>query len=243
MFLRTLTMTAVIATTVAVAPTVNSTALAEPLFMDEFDGDTLGSNWEVLNEDPDAYIVEDGAVLIIGSGGANLKTDPVPNIVRLKTALPDGDWVATIKFSVPYQTGREAPFLAIYEDKDNQIVGTTNSWSYYEGVRGARTYLSAWKRSGGKESSFHRVIWGGASGEAFSADEAPNPFYLRIVKKGRTYTPGYRLEGMNQTEWADQEALTVLRPKGGLAFGIYQAEAVKGETPMMVDWFKIEALN
>jgi hypothetical protein len=35
----------------------------------------------------------------------------------------------------------------------------------------------------------------------------------------------------------------MLRPKGGLAIGIYQLEPVKGETPMSIDWFKIEALN
>ncbi len=215
----------------------------DALFRDEFDSEALGTHWEVLNEDPDGYIVEDGQLLIVGTNAGHLKKANVPNIIRFKGALPKSDWVATIKFTMPYQTGRETPFLAIYEDKDNHIAATTNGWSYYGGIRGARMYLSGWKRSKGKETSFGKVIWGGAKGVPFTAEKAPNPILLRITKKGRTYTPAYRLEGMKQTEWITHEKFTALRPKGNLAIGIFQAEKVKGETPMSIDWFKIEKSN
>ena len=185
----------------------------------------------------------DGKLLIIGAGATHIKKGSVPNIIRLKSGLPKGNWVATIKFSIPYQTGREAPFLGIYEDKDNQIVATTYAWSKYGGIRGAQMYLGSWKRTKGKETSFSKLIWGGASGKAFTADKAPNPILLRITKKGRSYIPAYKLEGMKQTEWIEHEKLTVLRPKGSLAFGIFQAQKVEGETPLSIDWFKIEALK
>jgi len=240
---KTLFATALVTATIGLSAVLSGAATAEPLLMDEFDGDSLQAHWEVLNEDPDSYIVENGQLLLIGTSGGQLKKGDVPNIMRLKADLPQGDWVATIKFSVPYQTGREAPFIGIYEDGDNHLVTTTNAWSYYEGIRGARMFLSSWKRSGGNEASFNKVIWGGASGEAFSAEQAPNPILLRITKKGRTYTPAYLLEGMKQTEWIEHEKLTSLRPKGKLAIGIYQLENVNGETPMAIDWFKIEALN
>ena len=235
----------------AEAVTAAVTVIAEPpqpvpddaLFRDEFEGEALGTHWEVLNEDPDGYIVEDGKLLIVGTNGGHLKKADVPNIIRFKGALPKGDWVATIKFTMPYQTGREAPFLAIYEDKDNHIAASTNGWSYYGGIRGARMYLSGWKRSKGKETSFGKVIWGGAKGVPFTAEKAPNPILLRISKKGRTYTPAYRLEGMKQDAWIKHEKLTALRVKGNLAIGIFQAAKVKGETPMSIDWFKIEKSN
>jgi len=216
---------------------------AKPLVFDDFDGESLKPDWEVLNEDPEAYIVENGKLLLVGGNTGHLKDGNVANIIRLKGELPKGDWVATIKFSMPYQTGRETPFLGIYDDKDNHIVAATNSWSYYEGIRGARSFLSGWKRSKGKDTSFDKVIWGGASGVAFAEQDAPNPILLRITKKGRTYTPAYKLEGMKQTEWIEHENLTTLRPTGNLAFGIFQSENVEGETPMSVDWFKIEALD
>lgn len=218
-------------------------AFAEPLFIDEFDGDSLSSNWEVLNEDADSYIVEDGKLLVIGTNAGHLNKAPVPNIFRLKSGLPKGDWVATIKFSIPYQTGKEAPFIGIYEDKDNHLVGSTYSNSYYGGVRGAQVFLGSWKRSKGKQTSFSRVVWGGAKGVAYKVEDAPNPILLRITKKGRKYSASYKLEGMKQSDWVAQEELTSLRPKGGLAFGIFQHQKVNGETPMSVDWFKIEALK
>ena len=215
----------------------------QPLIFDDFDGEALDPRWEVLNEDTDSYIVEDGKLLLVGMNNGHLTGGQVANIIRLKDKLPKGDWVATIKFSMPYQTGREAPFLALHADKDNHIATSTNAWSYYGGIRGARMYLSGWKRAKGKDTSFSKVIWGGASGEAFPEAAAPNPILLRITKKGRTYTPAYKLEGDKQTEWIEHEKLTSLRPKGNLAFGIFQAEKVDGETPMSVDWIKVEKLK
>jgi hypothetical protein len=243
MALRAVSISATLAGSIGLMAASIGAASAEALLMDDFNGDKLSAHWEVLNEDPDGYIVEDGKLLIIGASHGHLKSAPVPNIIRLKAAPPKGDWVATMKFTMPYQTGRETPFLAIYGDKGNHLAATTNAWSYYGGTRGARMYLSGWKRTKGKESSFGKVIWGGAKGKVFSADKAPNPILLRITKKGRTYSPAYKLEGMKQTEWIEHERLTVLRPKGSLAIGIFQSEKVKGETPMSVDWFKIEALK
>ena len=104
-------------------------------------------------------------------------------------------------------------------------------------------FLTGWKRTKGKQTSFSKVIWGGSGGKAFTAEQAPNPFLLRITKKGRSYIAASKLEGMNQTKWTEHEKLTVLRPKGRLAIGIYQTSRVKGETPVSIDWFKIEALN
>lgn len=214
-----------------------------PLFIDEFDGDSLSGNWEVLNEDPDSYIVEDGKLLIIGTNAGHLNKAPVPNIIRFKNKLPKGDWVATIKFSVPYQTGKEAPFLGIYQDQDNHIVGSTYSNSYYGGVRGAQVFLGSWKRSKAKQTSFSKVIWGGAKGVAYTEEQSPNPILLKITKRGRKYAAAYKLEGMKQSDWVEQEELTSLKPKGNLAFGIFQHQKVNGETPMSIDWFKIEKLN
>ncbi len=243
MSIRSCFLFAVVAACAGLLSAPGMGAAAESLFVDEFNGDAIGSHWEIINEDPDSYIVEDGKLLIIGAGAAHIKNGSVANIIRLKSGLPQGNWVATIKFTIPYQTGYETPFLAIYEDKDNQIVTATGGWSRYGGISGAQIYLGSWKRTKGKETSFSKLIWGSASGVAFTADQSPNPILLRITKKGRSYTPAYKLVGMKQTEWIEHEKITVLRPKGSLAFGIFQAKKVNGETPMSVDWFKIEALN
>ena len=220
-----------------------ATAFAGEHFVDEFDGTDLGAHWEVLNEDPDSYIVEDGSLLALATGGAKLRDGNVANVFRLKQGLPEGDWVATMQFSMPYQTGRETPFLGLYDDKDNFFVTQAYAWSYYEETRGARLFLGASKSSKGKATDFRNVIWGGASGVAFDLSEAPNPFVLKITRKGRTYTPAVRLSNGAEETWLEFQAVTLLREPGGLAFGIYQWEQVKGETPMIVDWIRVETTD
>lgn len=223
---------------------INASAQAgSQLFADEFDGDELGAHWEVLNEDPDTYIVEDGSVLSVATGQGNLAKGTATNIFRLKNELPKGDWVATMQFRMPYQTGREAVYLGVYDDKDNHITATFGAWSYYEGTRGARMYLYGGKVLKGKGNHSSNVVWGGASGVAFSEEEAPNPFVLRITKKGRTYTPAIRLANGSEQTWHEYQTVTLLRPKGGLSFGILQQQKVNGETPLIVDYVRIESLD
>lgn len=223
-------------------PKVDTPTEAETpdLFFDDFNGTELAGHWEIQNPDADAYLVEDGHLLAVASGGTSLDNGDIVNIFKLNRDLPKGDWIATMQFRMPYHTGREATFFGIYQDKDNHTIGMTNAQSYYEDIRGARMFLSAQKVAKGKKTSFNKVIWGGAGGQAYNLTDLPNPFVLRITKKGRSYTPAVRIQDGDVGTWIEQESVTLLRPKGNLAFGIYQWQAVKGETPVYVDWIRIK---
>lgn len=212
-------------------------------FFDDFNGNELAAHWTAANPDPESYLVEDGHLIAVASGEASLEKGNVLDIFKLDKPLPKGDWVATIQYRMPYHTGRETPFFGIYENKDNHIAAFANAWSYYEGTRGARLYLSAHKIAKGKKTSFNKLVWGGASGKAFRIEDAPNPFVLRITKKGRTYTPAVRIGTGSEAVWHEHEKVTALRAKGSLAFGIYQSQKVTGETPIFVDYVKIEKAN
>jgi len=209
-------------------------------FFDDFNGNTLADHWTIQNRDDDATTLSNGELLSIASGGAKLEKGNVVNIFKLNQKLPKGNWVATMKFRMPYQTGRETPFLAVYDNKDNHIAAFSNAWSYYNGTRGSRMFLSGQKIQKGKKTHFNKVIWGGASGQPFKMIDAPNPFILRITKKGRSYYPAVSFNVGGEQTWIEHEKITSLRLKGMLAFGIYQSEKVNGETPMYVDWVKIE---
>ncbi len=230
-------------------PEIEPEAQPEPepqsgaFFFDDFDGDILKSHWQAVNPDPESYLVENGHLIAVATGGANLDKGNVLDMFKLDVPLPKGDWVATIQYRMPYQTGRETPFLSIYQNKDNHIAAFGNAWSYYNGTRGSRLYLSASKLSKGKKTTFNKVVWGGASGLPFKAEDAPNPFALRITKKGRKYTPAVRVSNNAEETWIEHETVTALRAKGQLAFGLYQSEKVNGETPIYVDWIKIEAIK
>ncbi|MCP3982808.1 MAG: hypothetical protein GY723_00375 [bacterium] len=209
-------------------------------FRDDFEGEDLGGQWEVLNPDPDAYIVEGGNLLMIATQAESID-DKVTNLVRLATPLPKGDWVATMQLRIDYQTGRENAFLGLYEDSKNYLLFSVRAISYYEAIRGARLFFVGDKSSKGKKNSFQRVIWGGAGGVPFSQDQPPNPIQIRITKKGRTYLPAVRFEGVAEPVWVEHEKFTSLRQKGGLTLGLFQyADSGGGETSMTVDWINVE---
>ena len=218
-------------------------------FRDDFDGEGLSENWEILNPNPDNFIVEDSEMLMITQANpVTLSSDKMENIVRLTKPLPKGDWTATMKFKMGYLTGRESAYLALYEDKGNYIGAIAGSWSYYEHIRGANMYFFGLKLSKGKEKKFQKPIWGGPRGVAFTADSPPNPYLLRLKKVGRSYIPAVKMLGIKkkdgtESEWIEHEKFTVLRPKGNLAIGIYQSQKVPGETTTNIDWIKIETLQ
>ena len=239
-------MKSIFITTLALTALAASSAITQAgsqVFIDDFNGDNLKSHWEVINQDEDSYIVEDGKLLSIASGGATLSKGNVTNIFRMTQKMPKGDWTATIKYRMPYQTGRETPFLALYGDKDNYIAAFANAWSYYGGTRGSRLFLGSKKAVKGKTSKFSNVLWGGASGKPFTAEDLPNPFILRITKAGHSYTAAVQIKQGAETTWVEHASLTSIRQPGNLAFGIYQSEKVNGETPMTVDWVKIETAD
>ena len=213
------------------------------IFFDDFNGGSLADHWQVQNEDADSYLVEGGTLLAVSGDKAALEAGDVVNLFRLKQDLPKGDFVATMQFRMPYNTGREVPFFGIYEDKDNHTIAMANAWSYYEDIRGARLFLSSQKVSKGKKTAFNKVVWGGASGQRFNLASLPNPFFLRITRTGRSYLPSVGFNNGGETVWVDQEQITALRQKGQLAMGIFQADNVRGETPIHIDWVRIEQLQ
>ncbi len=207
-------------------------------FFDDFEGEELQTHWEVLNPDPDAYIVENGQLLIIGLESNNIESGKVKNLFRLKKPLPEGDYIITMKFSVSLQTDREVPFLALYEDKDNFVATSYQTNCCWGGNH--KTYFSNYKCTKGKKNNFDNEIW---IGKSYNTDQPPNPVYLKITKEGRNYIPAIKIKNAEKPEWTETSRFTILRQKGNLVLGIFQREKVNMETTMLVDWVKIEALT
>ena len=102
---------------------------AKSQFFDDFKGKTLASHWEVIRPNNDNYAVEKGGLLIINSKAGSLDQDNIPNLFRLETAMPDGNWTATIKFSSEFPVGNESFLLALFQDKDHWTTATLTAQS------------------------------------------------------------------------------------------------------------------
>ena len=230
------------------------TAVAADLkqvFVDDFDGEDLADHWEVINPDPDAFIVEEGGLLMLSTGSSPaLGSGEMPNVFRLVTDLPKGDWVLTATYNVEFQTNFEAPFLGLYTDPQTYIAVQPRAFICGNWSDRLCLTVEAIKLSKGKVTRFDKYLINEMGFENFVFDEAaktiPQPITLRIVKKGRKYSGGMLwkttdAETNKVTEaWVDLPNFTVLRQKGKPAVGLYQVRNSQGESVAVLDQVTIE---
>ncbi|MCK4824716.1 hypothetical protein KA005_53685, partial [bacterium] len=212
-------------------------------FFDDFDGNSLGKGWEVINRNEDNFVVENGVLLIISSVVGGLTTDKTENIFRLTNELPAGNWVMTARFRIDFQTAQERPFLGLYQDKNNFIEVRLGAYMKYGVDPFIRTELM--KRFKGKNTYFQRDIWEGYSSVFATAmmKELPQPIQLRVTKTGRTYQSSVMIEGLKKPQWIELEKLTILELNGKPILGVYQQKQTSGETIVKVDWLKLETVE
>jgi Ca-activated chloride channel family protein len=87
------------------------------IFRDDFDGEDLADHWTVYNPDPDAYIVDGGALISVATRPERFIGDEtVTNRFDLDFDLPRGDWDVVTKFMVePQPETQEALFVGAVE--------------------------------------------------------------------------------------------------------------------------------
>lgn len=208
-------------------------------FFDDFAGNRLKPDWQVLNPNPDRFIVEKGGLLVIAAAPGNLANDTVENFFLLDKPLPPGDWVLTAKVKVDIQTVHEHVFLGLYENRQEFLVlqnihirnmsGTPHTLGM-ELVKSARGHISKFSKE------FYRVGWNYLK----DVKNLPQPLLLRLRKVGRTFFGEAMLEKAKKPQWMEIGKFTILRPKGKVAIGFYQSTKVSGESTATFDWVKIE---
>lgn len=199
-------------------------------FFDDFEGEELKEHWEVINPDPDNYIVTEGHLLMVSHGG-NLEKENVKNVILLTKELPKGNWVATAKLRASVQGNFTRIYFLLYQDPKTYIAADVGTW--HEGKR----YMYAQKLLKGKHSGLEK--WLGYQ-DSYLNDKKPD-FFLRIAKKGLKYRISWSVDG---EKWQAVGHLTMLRIKGRLGFA---TAIVKGggasESTVEFDWMRIETLE
>ncbi len=220
-------------------------------FRDDFDGDGLSENWEVLNPNLDAFIVEDGALLILSSTPGGFPSENSPNLFRLTREMPEGDWTVTARLSLDIQTGSEMFYLGLYDDKDNWIAAQV--WSKPDRYKGHGVFLSSVKRANGQTTRFNKPLanircnvcspdWNWSN---FIERKFSRPIHLRLAREGRSFIVSARQESegeqdAKETQWLELAKVTSLRAKGTLAMNLVQSKKTQGESLAHIDWVKIE---
>ncbi|MGV7221311.1 MAG: vWA domain-containing protein [Nitrospinales bacterium] len=251
---------------VAEAPSPPAPKEYKEVWRDDFDGEELADHWEVINPDPDSFIVENGVLIMVASEAQPIQqNDKLSNILRLNKPLPKGDWTATMSFIPELSTLRERYILGLYTDKDKMLTATAGNiqhcCNYFS------SFVSANKLSKGKNTGFTVPVLNSPSGMPSIGGSIATVsewtkknlqrIQVRIEKKGRAYVISSKVEGDTTTaggkkpEWVYAQKLTSLRPPGdslAIAFtqekfthGSYQIKG--GESIMTIEWVKIEVPN
>ena len=234
------------------------TAQAEEVFKDDFEGEVLGEDWDVINPDTESYIVEGGALLIVYAQESSIDSDELQNLFRLTTALPKGDWQATIRLQPEFQTMREVMYFGLFQDRQNYMMANAYVASWCCHARNLS--ISGTKNAKGKKAHFAAALTPEINHGAGAFDAYRDTFrklgdgiLLRLAKTGRQYVFSGRIEGSDANgkplPWIPLQKLTSLRQKGDLVFGFTQGASGGGhvggggESIVNVDWVQIETLE
>jgi hypothetical protein len=91
-------------------------------FEEPFDGKELAAHWQLLNADKDSFVIEDGILLALTSGGKNTLLNPdASNIFELAALPPEGDFDLSIKAKLDPKTGYDEVWLGLRENPENFI--------------------------------------------------------------------------------------------------------------------------
>jgi len=211
----------------------------EVVFRDDFSSGDLDEHWEVVNPNPDFFIVEGGELLLVNDGVYGFQQQETPNLMRIDHPLPDGDWDLVVRFKAELKTGQDNVWIGLHSDSDN-FMGA-QFWTQrpvYD-----RAGLTLMRRSGEAQSEFVRYLPRGGLRDVVQLAENDG-VVLTMHKRGRQY--GASLSFIGQTDEDGDpivhrtDTLTSLRPPGRYpALAVGQYRDTNGETLIFVDSVEI----
>ena len=208
------------------------------LFVEEFNDPFLSEAWEVVNDDPNGRVLDEGKFMVItGVGGLDQGT--VSNMLLYNGEIPGKDYAVTTKFTtsiIPnpgYPGTSQWAGLIFYLDKDNYIALAVWGQEYHAHIRS----VGFFKRQGGEDAPLLNVGIGGTTKDAVT-------YLLKIERRKHKYTAYYydpkAKEG--EGEWKEVGTLAMLGKKlrpGLFAYRVGAAVEVVTE----FDSFKITELQ
>lgn len=225
------------------------------VFRDDFDGSELSDKWTVTNPNPDAYIIENGELLIIANKLAQLSDEKPQNLFGINIDLPKGDYEVEVVFSAEFNTGAESLSIALLDDPKNYLAAT-NAVVASSPVCENRVVMV--KNSNGDVSStYEKSVWWNSCDdevEKFMTEKAAEfikgavePVTLKLVKSGRTYRSAFRFASTvdedKKPRFIESSTVSSLRAPKGLYLLASQAKKVTGETLFKIDSIVVRELQ
>ncbi len=232
---------------------------ADVYFFDDFEGDDLSKDWDVMNPDPDSFIVENGRLTVLLSEVEKPSTETIPNIFRLLKPIPKGDWTLTARLEFVPQTMSEWLSIGVMKRDGNGLMATLQMWTS-EYARKTQLLVRADKTSR-RSSEFSQELISlrvQNNNEIIQRSEGFKKYFkaalLKLAKTGRQYTASLKFEpgtpGDPKTivaaDWVNLPMLTSLRVPGDRFTLLFRTTRTDNYLPknteslVNVDWVKIE---
>ncbi len=194
---------------------------AAPLIDDAFDRTELGESWEVINREPNNYILEDGTLLTLTTVPTYVGQENQTNVFRwVGQPLPEGDWDMRVAFTSEFTTRRSTIETGVYEDRENFVTASL----YGDGSSNDRIIVQVKSSVGGEVSRANATFADDACCprdydiDAVLANLKEHGGELILRKRGREYSAAIRTDGWVAREGQDNPLesgpLTVLRAGG-----------------------------
>tara|TARA_R110001592_G_scaffold29350_6_gene106550 strand:+ start:16501 stop:17832 length:1332 start_codon:yes stop_codon:yes gene_type:complete len=223
-------------------------------FEDNFDGAELASHWDVMNPNPEQYIVENNDLLLIGKDVGGLSNAESSNILQLMEDLPSGDWTITVELTPEFQTSKDVLSFGLYTDNKNYVATSIVGHKSYccdTGSSGYAVVLTTVKMSGGEQTQFDAPI----AGPSFSPNHSFKEYIegwgktnvkttVQLVKEGRSYKSRLHQDGKSDEEgnplWVETNIISSLRAPKQFVINAGQTEENTGESVFNIHSVKIE---
>jgi hypothetical protein len=180
-------------------------------FRDDFEGTRLGPGWRILKEDKERWTLEGGRLLIVTQKGGitGKKEDNLRNQLVLDRDLP-ADYTATVKLAIPLAAQHNWAGVLVYVDPDRYLA--LGYWAKPHGYNLVRRpfFLKEIEGEGNQleYESYTLERPGKPKVEFIGARKTAEPVWLRIDKRGSTFTGSFSLDGQDWVKIGDH---TVLR--------------------------------
>lgn len=234
-----------------IEPEIPRAPVYKEFWRDDFDGDDLADHWEIINPDPDAFILENGTLLLLGSKKGGMANPKIPNLFKLTKELPKSDWIATIKLTGEFQTGVEDFWFGLYNDHENFVAG--QFWVKANKFFGHNLGQNMQKMTKGKVTTdtgaTHFKLGCNVCGpdrtfKIFLDTHVKQPIYMRLKKEGRSFIFDMRFADEKNDDgspkWRASQKLTMLRAPKNLSLVGSQFDKTSSETLFHIDWIKLK---
>ncbi|MEQ8306869.1 MAG: hypothetical protein RIA09_09930 [Hoeflea sp.] len=235
-------------------------------FHDPFDGRALAEHWTAINADENKYVLEDGAIFALQSGGnAHPSNEAADNVFVANGIMPDQDFDLSLRVKLDPKTGYEDVWVGLWADANNYLAANL---SVYTKGCGASLYLKVNNRrtlSGEEkpdETGFTKNLLDGpivkricdkkgrAAGDQVIAVLNDTGFTLGLSRRGYRYQasitldvpPGTGETGDGGTETYSTSFVSRVEPFGQPFFMLGQSsKAGNGETSALFEDLTIVA--